>query len=209
MGSDCLVVFDLGGVLVRIRRGFEACARAAGLTWSNPAMSEVAEQELDLAMHRYQAGKLGLGALAREMSELIGGSMTPEQIERMHHAILVGPYQGAAEVVTGLQGRGVPVAILSNTCEEHWKSLVEYEAIACVPEKMRFLSFELGLTKPDAAIYARVEELSGYQGQAILFLDDGLAQVEGARRAGWRSTCIDYDREGMGPVIQALHEAGV
>ena len=49
---------------------------------------------------------------------------------------------------------------------------------------MKFLSFELGLVKPDQEIYEAVMRTTGLAGDAILFLDDNAINVEGARAAG-------------------------
>ena len=208
MSEHGLVVFDLGGVLVRIRRGFESCARAAGIPWERGPLSESESQAFNQLMGRYQAGYLELADFSRDVAALMGDTVTATQIERMHDAILVGPYEGAAGVLERLMGRGVAVAILSNTCGAHWAHLAHYSSVAVVPEESRFLSFQLGLIKPDPAIYERVEALSGYGGADILFLDDGFDQVESARRCGWRAEQIEHDRVGMAPVVAALESHG-
>ena len=209
MSDEGLVVFDLGGVLVRIRRGFESCAHAAGVPWERPPLNSSESEAFNQLMYRYQAGQLGLADSCKDVAALIGGRVTATDIELMHDKILVGPYEGAAELVEGLVERGVSVAILSNTCPAHWADMVHYPVVAAVPETWRFLSFELGLTKPDPAIYARVEALSGYRAADILFLDDGVEQVEAACRSGWRAVQIAHDRVGMQPVVAALESHGV
>ena len=50
-----------------------------------------------------------------------------------------------------------------------------------------FLSFELGLIKPNKDIYEKVTELLGIDGKDILFFDDRLDNVEGARSCGWQA----------------------
>jgi HAD superfamily hydrolase (TIGR01509 family) len=48
-------------------------------------------------------------------------------------------------------------------------------------------SHEVGLRKPDPAIYALTAERLGVQPHEIVFLDDVVANVEAARRAGWHA----------------------
>ncbi|MGH3306860.1 MAG: HAD-IA family hydrolase [Nocardioides sp.] len=48
-------------------------------------------------------------------------------------------------------------------------------------------SHEVGLKKPDPAIYALVESRLGVEPEEVVFLDDATANVEAARAAGWRA----------------------
>jgi HAD superfamily hydrolase (TIGR01509 family) len=48
----------------------------------------------------------------------------------------------------------------------------------------RFLSHELGLVKPDREIFEHVLARLGCPADRVLFLDDNLINVEGARAAG-------------------------
>ncbi len=44
---------------------------------------------------------------------------------------------------------------------------------------------ELGCAKPDAAFYRQIEARTGLAPQELFFIDDRLANVEGARICGW------------------------
>ena len=54
----------------------------------------------------------------------------------------------------------------------------------------QLLSHELGLCKPDAAIYANVVEAIGVAPEAILFLDDSPRNPLGAERIGMRTQLV-------------------
>lgn len=60
-------------------------------------------------------------------------------------------------------------------------------------------SHEVGLGKPDAAIFRRYESEFGLAGQAILYFDDHLPNVQAARSVGWNAHQIDPEGD---PVIQ-------
>jgi putative hydrolase of the HAD superfamily len=47
-----------------------------------------------------------------------------------------------------------------------------------------FLSYEMGLMKPDAQIYLNVLEQAGLQAEETLFLDDNLDNINGASKLG-------------------------
>ncbi len=48
-------------------------------------------------------------------------------------------------------------------------------------------SHEVGLKKPDPAIYALVQRRLGVEPEEVVFLDDAAANVEAARAAGWHA----------------------
>ncbi len=48
-------------------------------------------------------------------------------------------------------------------------------------------SHEVGLAKPDPAIYALMSERLGVRPERVLFLDDDEPRVDGARAAGWQA----------------------
>jgi HAD superfamily hydrolase (TIGR01509 family) len=82
------------------------------------------------------------------------------------------------------------VMIFSNTNAEHWARAIALSngRLAVFP---RVLSHEIGAVKPDPQSFARVTEAAGVAPGAILFFDDVTANVEGARRAGWRAECFE------------------
>ena len=100
----------------------------------------------------------------------------------------VGPYPGAEALVETVR-RSVPVGCLSNTNAAHWDDhFVHWPIMGALDH--RFLSFELGLLKPDRDVFDRVAELVGAPPVRILFLDDNQPNVDGAPTPAspWR-TC--------------------
>jgi putative hydrolase of the HAD superfamily len=68
-----------------------------------------------------------------------------------------------------------------------------------------FLSFQLGLVKPDAAIFHRVVDDFGFEPDEILFLDDNQINVDSARSVGLRA-----ERAlGVGDARQHLEQLGL
>jgi putative hydrolase of the HAD superfamily len=51
----------------------------------------------------------------------------------------------------------------------------------------QFLSYELGLAKPDREIFERVVDDLDVSAEEILFLDDNQINVDGARSVGMRA----------------------
>ncbi len=55
------------------------------------------------------------------------------------------------------------------------------------PFERMFFSAELGAKKPDPATYDAVGRALDVPARSIVFVDDGEANIEGARRAGWQA----------------------
>ena len=113
------------------------------------------------------------------------------------------PYAGALELVTAVQAT-VPAGFLSNMNSFQWAT--NYEAIPLAEAfDFRFLSFELGLVKPDAAIFDAVAARLPVPRDRVLFLDDNAVNVEGAEGAGFVARHV----RGVDGARDALVAAGV
>ena len=97
----------------------------------------------------------------------------------------------------------VPVGCLSNTNPEHWQHRARWPFLEALDH--RFLSFELGVVKPDRALFDRVAELVAVPRDEVLFLDDNQINVDGARAAGFRAERT----RGVAEARAALVAAGV
>ena len=58
-------------------------------------------------------------------------------------------------------------------------------------------SHEVGLAKPDPAVYALTAERLGVRPEAIAFLDDVPANVEAARACGWQAVLHESTPESI------------
>jgi putative hydrolase of the HAD superfamily len=91
----------------------------------------------------------------------------------------------ARETLADLHEAGVTVAILSNAPRE--LATVARQADWSVWIDYWFFSGELGIAKPDDAIYATVTAALGIDGSEVVFFDDRQVNVDAARRAGWNA----------------------
>ena len=169
-----LVLFDLGGVLIELG-GVEEFRRLVGAGDED----EVWRRWLSSpSVRRFERGLCDRQAFATGMIQENGLKMTPGDFLEMFGAWPRGMMPGASELVSSLAA-GLQRACLSNTNELHWREQRDAENIQSLFE-MRFLSFELGLVKPDREIFEFVLRATGVPGEAILFLDDNAINVDGA-----------------------------
>jgi putative hydrolase of the HAD superfamily len=84
-------------------------------------------------------------------------------------------------VLAELHEGGTRLAVLSNAGFDY--ALLRFSPLAALVERV-FLSAELGLLKPDPAIYLRVAEELGIPADRVVFVDDKAGNVAGAESVG-------------------------
>ena len=109
-------------------------------------------------------------------------------------------------VVTQLCQRGVPIGVLSNTCDMHWQwvSQGRFRILPTYFDRVA-LSFELRQVKPDAEIYTAAARLAGVEPGEVFFTDDRIENVKGARAAG-----VDAELfESVAKLVDDLESRGI
>lgn len=172
------VLFDLGGVLIELG-GVDVFGELIGV--KNP--DEIWSRWLSSPwVRRYERGQCTRDEFATGMVLENRIDLSPEEFLQLFRDWPGGLLPGAAELVRGLSD-GVTLACLSNTNEMHWNEQKNAEIVRELFER-RFLSHELGLIKPDREIFDLVVMQLDCRPCEVLFLDDNLLNVQGARAAG-------------------------
>lgn len=92
------------------------------------------------------------------------------------------PYEAMAPVITVLRGRA-RLLVLSNTNAMHMHYIRDQLPLLDAFDEV-LTSYQLGLMKPDAAIYRAALAVAGVAPDEAAFFDDVIGHVEGARLAG-------------------------
>ncbi len=202
-----LVCFDLGGVIIRICQTWEERVAAAGLEMRNASHWDKIGPRRDTLMMRYMTGVTTGNQFAQQLSDALDGQYDPTEIMAIHDAWLIDEYEGVGTIVDQLHQAGLDTAALSNTTPEHWARMDEFPTVGRL--RHRFASHELGLNKPDPAIYRHVERQLGYTGKQILFFDDTDENVVAARNVGWHAERVDPVGVPAQQIRDALTKHGV
>jgi putative hydrolase of the HAD superfamily len=210
-----LVCFDLGRVLVRICSSWGEAFSLAGLdpgSASNrpdPTATPVREA-LSAQVHAFEIGALSLDQFASGLAALLDRSTG--DVHRVIDAWVRGATPGATVLLDELAARGHRIACLSNTNVRHWALMSAWqgEADRLWPRlQLRLASHELGLRKPDDAIFAALERASGAAAAQIVFFDDLPDNVAAARARGWRAVEVRSREDPVGEMRAWLREAGL
>lgn len=193
-----IVLFDLGGVLVEIA-GVGRMKELAGIDDDEVLW----ERWLTCRWVRdFERGSCSAAAFA---AGVVDDWKLPIEAGEFLAAFAhwpSGPMEGAAELVDAVRAT-TPTGCLSNTNSLHWD---EHFSRWPLIERFdhRFLSFELGLVKPDLELYQRIAEQLPVAADRVLVLDDNALNVQGALDAGFASVRV----RGVDEARRALIEAG-
>jgi putative hydrolase of the HAD superfamily len=176
------IIFDLGNVLIAVDEP-RAMGRMAARTGKTP------EQIREYIRGTPHAHELALGKLSKKqffhtVAKDLGFDGTYDEFAQIWSDVFT-PIEPMIALAESLKTR-VPRLLLSNTNAihmdyifEHYTFLNDFDA--------HVLSHEVGMLKPDAAIYRYTLEKYGLVAERTVFLDDLATNVEGARRVGMQA----------------------
>src|SRR3954452_1625982 len=195
-----VVVFDLGGVLAEFG-GVERTGALAGLDDDEELWRRWLTCEW---VRRFERGSCSPEDFAAGVVCDWGLPLTGAAFLAEFREWLVGPLPGAEELVTRTRTAGVPVAVLSNTNRVHWEAGAGRWPLVGLFDRA-FLSFEVGMVKPDREIFDHVVAELDVGPERALFLDDNRLNVDAARAAGLQAERV----VGVSEARDALTTAGV
>lgn len=191
------LLFDFGGVITDIdfSRATACWAKHAGCD----AALIAARYSHDEAYEKHERGEIDVTDYFATLRRSLGIDLSDAQFLDGWNAIFCGPIPGAAEWIGQACAR-LPVYAFSNTNRAHAAFWTPLYAQMLKPFRRVFLSSEIGLRKPDRDAFVFVAREMGVPIPRILFFDDMLANVEGARAAGLQAVHVQSNAD----VIAAL-----
>ncbi|GGG92715.1 HAD family hydrolase [Silvibacterium dinghuense] len=197
------VIFDYGRVLSNPE---DAAAKAKMI-----ALSGLTEEQLFPSYwkfrHAYDLGELNGPSYWNKVAADAGTAFTPEQIENLIETDILmwaSLNEQMLAWVVALQDAGYPTAILSNMGEDMlrymrqefgWLAHFQHHTWSC----------EIGIGKPDPAIYTHTCERLGVAPETTLFVDDKPENIEAAAQMGLQA--IQF--HSLEQVLRELKERGL
>ncbi len=176
------VYFDLGNVIATFDRdrAFRQMAAVCGADAARVRGAVMGGLQAEL-----ERGSIDWPVFHREFGRLTGTESDPRALA----AAAADMFELNVEilpVVAKLQRAGVPIGILSNTCDIHWRSIVDRGwGILRGGFAQIVLSHEVRAAKPEPAIFELAAAQAGVPAEAIFFCDDLPEHIAAARAAGW------------------------
>lgn len=187
-----LITFDLGGVVVRVHPTAALAAADAGVPWRDET-HPMRLDEIDHLLTVWQEGTLDDDAFFAAWADAFGGRFDANEARRISERWLAGEIEGVYEVAAALRDRGHTLGCLSNTCNHHWRWMLDHPETFPTVALFEHLhaSHLFGIMKPRDEIYVAYERAVGASGASIVFFDDRRENIDAALRRGWRAFHID------------------
>jgi putative hydrolase of the HAD superfamily len=181
-----VLLFDLGGVLVE----FSGVRDLAALLPGRPSESEVMDRwSRCLHSEQFSLGKLSQREFGERFVQDWSIDLSPENFLREFRSWSRGLFPGAEELLASLRPR-FRLAALSNSNELHWeRNSIDLGIIDLF--EVAISSHQIGMCKPDPAIYFATLDRLGISPDAVMFFDDVSANVDAASALGIHAFQVD------------------
>ncbi len=197
------IIFDLGGVLLNISyqvtiNGF----KKLGVKDFDSFYNQAAQMNL---FDQFDKGEISPQGFRDELKRISGLPLSDDQIDRAWNAMLLDFPTKHAGLLKGVR-KNYRTFLLSNTNAIHYPVFMDYlgqnqiNGFDALFEKC-YLSYEIGMRKPDRAIFEHVINDSNLDANETLFIDDSIQHVKGACGAGLRAVHLDPDKMEVGDLF--------
>ena len=174
------VIFDMGNVLVDFSHE-RACMQLA--VEAGVSARRIKEVLFDSGLEmEYEAGRHTTEELHRRLETDLGVNL---DLQRMLHAasdIFTAKPEMEA-LAAEIRARGFRLVLLSNVNVAHFTWIRERYGFPKLFDEL-VLSYEVGVCKPEAGIYAAAVRAAGVVAERCFFIDDVAANIAAARGAG-------------------------
>jgi putative hydrolase of the HAD superfamily len=195
MKKPLALVFDLGNVLLPI--DLDKTYEAFALLSKKYTAQEIKQiTQAEALWSAYEAGLQNDEAFELFLVERLELDCTSEQFQTAFNALLLQFDETLCQYIKALKSK-YPIYLLSNTSSLHSNLFLQtnfpnyhiFDAFTRV-----HLSFEMGVVKPDVAIYRQLVQENQLEDYQIVFFDDNLHNIESARNFGWEAILIDSNK---------------
>jgi len=180
MPADALL-FDLGGVVMGLdwNRAFQRWGRASHV----PPEALATLYAFDEPYERHERGEIGELDYYAALRRTLAIDIEDGEFRAGWRAIFTEPVHETVALLEMLKDR-VPLYAFSNSNAAHQAVWSRKFRSALAHFRRVFVSSEMGLRKPERASFDFIAREIAVAPGRILFFDDTLANVEGARSAG-------------------------
>jgi HAD superfamily hydrolase (TIGR01509 family) len=173
------ILFDLGGVLVHLDWD-NVCAPLAEL--SDKTDAAVRQEVVNGPIVRQaMTGQIGSDEFRRSLCAKLGFELPHHRFTEIWTGLL-SANAGIVSVVEGLRPRH-RLILASNTDPLHFTYCLDHYGVLSLFDR-NFLSYEMGLLKPDPSFFEYILRSLQVDGGDCIFVDDRLENVLAARGVG-------------------------
>lgn len=181
------LLFDLGGVLLDVdfERVLDAWTPLSALSRADLR----AAFRFDLAYCRHERGEIPSEEYFEHLRRTLRLRGTNAAIAAGWNAIFGKEIAATLDLIEGVRER-IPCYLFSNSNRVHKAVWTARFARLLEPFEEVFVSCDLGVRKPEPAAFLDIARRIGLPPEAILFFDDTLENVHGARAVGMHAVHV-------------------
>lgn len=175
-----IVLFDLGNILVHLH---SVDRFWPGLKPEPGTLAFSERWKISKAVHRLETGKItDFDDFYREAKAEMGFTAGIEEFRLGYLEIIGQPFDETLPILNTLYSR-FSLQLLSNTSDVHWQHCAKTLGLGHFFNRV-FVSYELGVMKPDPEIYRLILDEIDRDPETIYFFDDRPENVETALKFG-------------------------
>ena len=189
ISSDTIdaLLFDLGGVVLEVdfNRTFSHWAAD-----SNNTLETIQSKFIpDSFYEQHERGEISISAYFESLRQSLGIDITDAQFLKGWKAMLIREIPGIAELLRKVR-KVLPIYALTNTNITHQQMCFKQFSGVLGLFQSIFASSEMGKRKPEPEVFHAVADSIGIPLERIVFFDDSIENVEGARAVGLKTVHV-------------------
>ena len=177
------IIFDFGGVLYKI--DYKATSKCLAKYSSDNNFNISLDEMLDLP-DLYEKGLISDEIFIKELLSKYNLNCSDKEVENCWNAMLLGLKDESIEFIKSIKTK-YNIALFSNTNMIHYNKFYTETRELLDNFDYVYLSFEIGLRKPEKESYLYVCEKSNFKIEETVFIDDNLINIKGAQLVGLKT----------------------
>jgi glucose-1-phosphatase len=188
------VIFDLGGVIINLNYNLTIQAfEELGMRDFSEVYTQLAQSTL---FDDYETGRISSQHFINKLLDHVPSGTSPNRIVAAWNAMILDVPVEKPQLLKSLNAE-MPIFLLSNTNEIHMQKVKKEWGISSneVLENhfsKVYLSYEVGMRKPDLTIFQKVCAEQGLVPKNTLFIDDSPQHIDGAQLAGLQTLHLKH-----------------
>ena len=194
------IIFDLGGVILNIDYILAVKAfKNIGIGNFDELFSQAHQKKL---FDQYEKGQISSADFRTELKKYCKANVDDATIDAAWNSMLLDLPKARLELLMRLK-KTHRTFLLSNTNEIHIDTFNAYlQNVFKIPDlsghfESLYLSYKVGMRKPDAEIFELVLKENNIQPTETLFIDDSIQHIESAKKLGIQTYWLDVKKESM------------
>jgi glucose-1-phosphatase len=188
------VIFDFGNVIINIE--FQRIYQTFAKFTSKPIAYIEKRITEDQIFRRYESGQFTDEEFREVIRQTLGFPLSDHEVDTAWNAILLDIPTDRIDLIHKIRQK-YPVFLLSNTNNIHITASNNYlkkthgiNSLDILFDRL-FLSYKMGMWKPDTEIYYEVLRSINLEPKEVVFFDDNLQNIESAKAIGMQTILVE------------------